>query len=126
MSSRPNSRATSPTRAGSPILSTAKAHEEFDMMGYALPPGTIVSTQAWSMHRDEEVFPSAETFLPERWLMDPTADKECEEERLSRYVGNLADACGMYADGSTVGCTSTSFPSVWVPASAAARTSRIS
>ena len=84
--SRSPSRAPSPSRAGSPILSTAKAHEEFDMMGYALPPGTIVSTQAWSMHRDEEVFPSAETFLPERWLVDESADTEAEEERLVRYA----------------------------------------
>ena len=38
------------------------------MMGYALPPGTIVATQAWSMHRDPSAFPSPDTFLPERWL----------------------------------------------------------
>ena len=42
--------------------------EVYDMMGYALPPGTIVATQAWSMHRDPSVFPSPDTFLPERWL----------------------------------------------------------
>ncbi|EKM60141.1 uncharacterized protein PHACADRAFT_206323 [Phanerochaete carnosa HHB-10118-sp] len=86
-SSKPNSRAgsrnTSPSRSVSPILSTAR-HEEFDMMGYALPPGTIVATQAWSMHRAEDVFPSAETFLPERWLMDTRAEREGEEERLAR------------------------------------------
>ena len=51
------------------------------MMGFALPPGTVVATQAWSMHREEDVFPSAETFLPERWLIDPSADVESEEER---------------------------------------------
>lgn len=44
------------------------SHEVYDMMGYALPPGTIVATQGWSMHRDPSVFPSPETFLPERWL----------------------------------------------------------
>ena len=33
-----------------------------------MPPGTIVSTQAWSMHRNPNVFPSPDTFLPERWL----------------------------------------------------------
>ena len=42
--------------------------EIYDMMGYALPPGTIVATQAWSMHREPSVFPSPDTFLPERWL----------------------------------------------------------
>lgn len=55
-------------------------------MGYALPPGTVVSTQAWSMHRAEDVFPSAETFLPERWLVDESADGEAEDERLARYA----------------------------------------
>ena len=59
------------------------------MMGYALPPGTVVSTQAWSMHRAEDVFPSAETFLPERWLVDPSACAEEEEARLARMHAHL-------------------------------------
>lgn len=50
--------------------------EIFDLMGYALPPGTIVSTQAWSMHRDSCVFPSPDTFLPERWLESPLTRPE--------------------------------------------------
>ena len=54
------------------------------MMGYALPPGTIVSTQAWSMHRVPEVFPSPDTFLPERWM--PLNGSEAEEERLNMWV----------------------------------------
>ena len=37
-------------------------------MGYELPAGTIVATQGWSMHRDEMIFPSPDTFLPDRWL----------------------------------------------------------
>ena len=35
---------------------------------YPWAPGTIVSTQAWSMHRDASIFPSPEIFLPDRWL----------------------------------------------------------
>jgi len=35
---------------------------------YPWAPGTIVSTQAWSMHCDASIFPSPETFLPDRWL----------------------------------------------------------
>ncbi|KII94544.1 hypothetical protein PLICRDRAFT_47583 [Plicaturopsis crispa FD-325 SS-3] len=57
----------------------AGANEDFDLMGYALPPGTIVSTQGWSMHRDTSVFPSPETFLPDRWL-----DVGSNAEQLSR------------------------------------------
>jgi len=45
-------------------------------MGYALPAGTVVSTQAWSMHRDSTVFHSPDAFLPERWL-------ECSEAELT-------------------------------------------
>ncbi|THH31367.1 hypothetical protein EUX98_g2801 [Antrodiella citrinella] len=68
-----------PEHVSSPVTS---ADEDFDMMGYALPPGTVVSTQAWSMHRVSEVFPSPETFLPDRWLA--IDHSEAEEERLTR------------------------------------------
>lgn len=37
--------------------------------GYTLPGGSVVSCQAYSIHRlDERVFPKPEEFLPERWL----------------------------------------------------------
>ncbi|KAJ6535342.1 cytochrome P450 [Mycena vulgaris] len=42
----------------------------FQLMEYSLPPGTVVGTQAWSVHKDPEVFPSPERFDPERWLGD--------------------------------------------------------
>lgn len=84
-------------------LSTSKNFsgvDGFDLMGYALPPGTIVSTQAWSMHRDAGVFPSPETFLPERWLPsysssandDAEVDtelREREKERLARMAQHM-------------------------------------
>jgi len=41
---------------------------DFHLMGYALPPGTVVGTQAWSVHRIPDVFPSPEQFNPEHWL----------------------------------------------------------
>ncbi|KAH7887261.1 cytochrome P450 [Phlebopus sp. FC_14] len=49
------------------------SNEAFDLMGYALPPGTVVATQGWSMHRDSTVFPSPDTFIPDRWLQAPEA-----------------------------------------------------
>lgn len=64
-----------------PSTSPSGLDDAFDLMGYAVPPGTIVSTQAWSMHRDPSVFPSPETFLPERWLASEGVDGE--EERLA-------------------------------------------
>ena len=33
-----------------PSTTASKIDDSFDMMGYALPPGTVVATQAWSMH----------------------------------------------------------------------------
>lgn len=50
--------------------------EAFDLLGFALPAGTIVSTQAWSMHRDDSIFPSPDTFLPERWLESNASPEE--------------------------------------------------
>lgn len=37
------------------------------LAGYALPGGTVVSTQAYSMHRIEAIFPDPERFDPSRW-----------------------------------------------------------
>lgn len=69
--------------------------EVYDLMGYALPPGTIVGTQAWSMHRDATVFPSPDTFLPERWLSSTT--NEAELEKMGAYMmpfGTGSRMCG--------------------------------
>lgn len=38
------------------------------MHSYYLPAGTIIGTQIYSLHRNENVFPQPEEFLPERWL----------------------------------------------------------
>lgn len=70
--------------------------EIFDLMGYALPPGTIVATQAWSMHRDPSVFPSPETFLPERWLNGNGTSEE-DLATMSAYMmpfGTGSRICG--------------------------------
>jgi cytochrome P450 len=37
--------------------------------GYYIPAGTIVSCQAWSVHRlNENIYFEGDKFLPERWL----------------------------------------------------------
>ncbi|KAL0568776.1 hypothetical protein V5O48_013208 [Marasmius crinis-equi] len=59
------------------------ANESFDLMGFEVPPGTIVATQAWSMHRNPAIFPSPESFMPERWL---ETDAPGSPERLARMM----------------------------------------
>lgn len=66
--------------------------ESFDLMGYALPPGTVIATQSWSMHRDPAIFPSPDSFIPERWLQGPDAT-----EKMARYLmpfGTGSRHCG--------------------------------
>ncbi|KAK7453494.1 hypothetical protein VKT23_011771 [Stygiomarasmius scandens] len=65
---------------------TGAANESFDLMGFELPPGTIVATQAWSMHRNPFIFPSPETFNPDRWL---DSEKLGSSERLARMSQHL-------------------------------------
>lgn len=43
------------------------------LAGHRLPSGTVVSTQAYSMHRIARVYPEPETFDPSRWEA-PTRD----------------------------------------------------
>jgi len=69
--------------------------EAFDLMGYALPPGTLVATQAWSAHRNSTVFPSPERFLPERWL--ETGDNQEQLDAMNRHMmpfGTGSRVCG--------------------------------
>ena len=56
--------------------------KSYNLMGYTLPPGTTVATQAWSMHRNASVFPSPDSFSPERWL-------EAEGEELKNMTAHM-------------------------------------
>ena len=46
------------------------------LAGYWHDQGTIVSTQAYSMHRDPEIFPNPEKFEPSRWASQTKAMKD--------------------------------------------------
>ncbi|TFK33197.1 cytochrome P450 11B1 [Crucibulum laeve] len=80
-----------------PSSANAGVSEEFyDLMGFALPPGTIVSTQAWSMHRDTSIFTSPETFLPERWLESASTPRD-QLVRMAQHMmpfGTGTRVCG--------------------------------
>jgi len=42
--------------------------KSFDVMGYTIPNKTIIQTQAWTMHRVENVYYRPDEFDPDRWL----------------------------------------------------------
>jgi unspecific monooxygenase len=52
------------------------------LVGYNnIPPNTRVNAQAYSLHRNPDVFPDPETWEPNRWLKDVNTPSELEERR---------------------------------------------
>jgi cytochrome P450 len=59
------------------IIPSRPALSSISLCGYTdIPPGTRVSSQAYSLHRNMEIFPEPEVWRPERWL---DADQKKEE-----------------------------------------------
>ncbi|OOF97217.1 hypothetical protein ASPCADRAFT_143474 [Aspergillus carbonarius ITEM 5010] len=53
-----------------------------NLVGYSdIPGNTRVSAQAYSLHRNTEVFPEPEIWQPKRWLKDNNTPSELEERR---------------------------------------------
>ncbi|KAK4697094.1 hypothetical protein P7C71_g942, partial [Lecanoromycetidae sp. Uapishka_2] len=50
-------------------LPRAVPPEGANLAGYQFPGGVTVSTQAYSLHRDPDIFPDPERFDPARWAM---------------------------------------------------------
>lgn len=46
------------------------------LAGQYLPGGSVVCTQAWSLHRNEDIFPDPERFDPDRWAAPTKAMKD--------------------------------------------------
>lgn len=57
-----------------------------------IPPGISVSAQAYSLHRNPEVFPDPERWKPERWL-DISKEKRAEMLRWFWAFGSGANMC---------------------------------
>ncbi|XP_071514365.1 probable cytochrome P450 49a1 [Panulirus ornatus] len=51
-------------------LVSRQANQDMTLHGYAIPRGTIVNVSMSQSGKNEEYFPRAEEFLPERWLRD--------------------------------------------------------
>ena len=61
------------------------SHEKsFRYGSYIIPPGVPVSTQTYSMHHNEDIFPDSFSYRPERWLGDAKAPDG--QKSLSRYM----------------------------------------
>ncbi|KAH8696796.1 cytochrome P450 [Phaeosphaeriaceae sp. PMI808] len=57
--------------------------EGVEINGEFIRGGTIVGCNAWVIHRRQEVFgDDLEEYVPERWLVDPSQDKELEIARI--------------------------------------------
>jgi hypothetical protein len=63
------------------------------ILGYHnIPPGTRVSAQAYSLHRNSEVFPDPDRWKPERWL-EATPEERNEMLRWFWAFGSGANMC---------------------------------
>ncbi|KAM3553023.1 hypothetical protein ARSEF4850_007106 [Beauveria asiatica] len=54
-----------------------------ELSGVYLAQGTVVSTSVVALHRDESIFPDADSFLPQRWL---DADKKTLQIREAQLI----------------------------------------
>ncbi|KAH7099670.1 cytochrome P450 [Auriculariales sp. MPI-PUGE-AT-0066] len=61
--------------APSSLPRVVPAGQPLEVHGYEIPPGTVITTQAYSAHRQDSVFKVSEAFKPERWLNDTDAMK---------------------------------------------------
>ncbi|KAI6760319.1 hypothetical protein HG530_009179 [Fusarium avenaceum] len=48
----------------------------FEFEGVSYPPGTVISAQPYTIHRNEGVFEDPDEFKPERWLNMPSNKKD--------------------------------------------------
>ncbi|THH09229.1 hypothetical protein EW145_g2183 [Phellinidium pouzarii] len=79
------------TAAPSPLERVVPASEnKFSLLGHAMPAGTIISSQAWSSHRQRGIFFCPDMFIPDRWLlMHPSPPQTAFKHQNSIPVINL-------------------------------------
>lgn len=71
----------------SPLDRIVPPEHPLRILGYDLPAGTIVASQAWSIHREASVFREPEHFNPDRWIEGAIAEPS---ESQSTQGGRLA------------------------------------
>ena len=51
-----------------------------------IPGGVVVSANAYTLHRNPQVFPEPESWIPERWMLDDNEpETEAKREEMSRW-----------------------------------------
>lgn len=71
------------------ILEREVPREGMSACGQDIPGGTTVGINAWVLHRNEEVFPAPDQFIPERWIeSSPDALKEMEKSFFTFGAGS--------------------------------------
>lgn len=50
-----------------------EAKEDSTLCGRRIPAKTVVFLNFWAVHQDENLYPDAQTFNPDRWMPDPAA-----------------------------------------------------
>ena len=63
---------------------------EFSILGYTIPPGTIIASQAWSSHRDPNIFTDPEQFIPGRWLSSTTVAESGQDNFLESHQKEMS------------------------------------
>ncbi|KAJ3984413.1 cytochrome P450 [Lentinula detonsa] len=59
--------------------------EPLNLLGYQLPPGTVIGTQSWSMHRNARIFGNPEEFDISRWLDDTNELQDAMSQAWAPY-----------------------------------------
>jgi cytochrome P450 len=62
---------------------------------YVIPDGTPIGMTSWMLHHDEEVFPDAAQFRPERWVDGSEAERRELEKHLMAFGRGNRQCIGM-------------------------------
>ncbi|KAJ5102391.1 Cytochrome P450 oxidoreductase [Penicillium alfredii] len=73
------------------ILEREVPSDGASICGKEIPAGTVVCINAWVLHRDPQVFPESDAFVPERWLQSSPEELKEMEQKLLRLWGWIAD-----------------------------------